>query len=415
MSKRKKKHRASGDSRSRTRPSGGRGWIPYAFAGVMLAAGAWYVLGRQAPPSPGRAPSRAAEVPAFPVEISGWTERAQAVSRLFHSVYTACWEGAYGAIGDAYLFALTADSTLYRFHLVDHDLRRMCEGTWVDDRAWVCLAELKWWEVTGKANVGLINDAAHRYIEARDQGRLSAHEGFWTWYNWPPRSPAPGGQPIFSNSNMDQMATVACGLYRATGDRRFLQDALLVWKGDGRHPGIEQQWYRGKGVWKAKHGPAAFGKELPWDGLGCVPLAAALYSVTGEKKYKDIAVATVRRILDPSTGWVDPTDFYQIRMDGNGVFVNALFDGYAIAPDELAEVPGKVERMLGHVWTNHGGRSSVTLHRISDHGIRNGWNPNGGEDGYGVGEVGTVHAQGEAARAFGVFAYFHARTTPGKK
>jgi hypothetical protein len=68
--------------------------------------------------------------------------------------------------------------------------------------------------------------------------------------------------------------------------------------------------------------------------------------------------------------------------------------------------------MLEHVWTNHDGRAAVTLHRLTDHGIRNGWNPYGGEDGYGVGEIGTVHAQGEAARAFGVFAYYHAQLPP---
>ena len=66
-----------------------------------------------------------------------WIERAFAVTRLFHQVYTPCWEGAYGALGDAYLFALTGDSSLLRFHTQDHDLRNMCVGTWVDDRAWV--------------------------------------------------------------------------------------------------------------------------------------------------------------------------------------------------------------------------------------------------------------------------------------
>jgi hypothetical protein len=76
-----------------------------------------------------------------------------------------------------------------------------------------------------------------------------------------------------------------------------------------------------------------------------------------------------------------------------------------IAPDELQDIPGKVEKMLDHVWTNHHGHALLMLHRTYDHGIRNGWNPNGGEDGYGVDEIGTVHAQGEALRAFGVFAY----------
>jgi len=63
--------------------------------------------------------------------------------------------------------------------------------------------------------------------------------------------------------------------------------------------------------------------------------------------------------------------------------------------------------MLTHVWTNHGGTATVVLHRTGDNGIRNGWNPRGGEDGYGVDEVGTVHAQGEAMRAFGTFAYYY--------
>ena len=363
-----------------------------------------YVLLRNPSPPTPQPSLQLADTPRTPVNITGWTERAVAVSNQFHKVYTPCWEGAYGAIGDACLFALTGDSSLFRFHIVQHDLRRMCDGTWVDDEAWVCLAELKWWEVTGKGNRGLLLDAIRRYGEMREQGRLSSHEGFWTWYNWPPGANV--GERIFTNSNMNQMAAVACGLFQATGDRQFLRDALLVWNGDGNIPGIEKQWYRGKGVWKGRPGQAAFGKELPWDGLGCASIAAALWKATGDRKYLTIAVATARRMLDPSTGWVDSTCFYQIRMDGNGAFVNFLFDVYAIAPSELADFPLKVERMLEHVWTNHEGRSTVTLHDARDHGIRNGWNPAGGEDGYRVGEIGTVHAQGEAARAFGVFAYY---------
>ena len=378
---------------------------------VLIGAVALYFLLLR--PSPPQSPSAKTETTQTLPQLTGWTERAQAVSRLFHRVYTPCWEGAYGAIGDAYLFALTGDSGLFKFHIVQHDLRKMCDGTWVDDQAWVCLAELKWSEITGKGNMSLVLDAMRRYKEVREQGRLSNHEGFWTWYNWPPGASV--GERIFTNSNMDQMATVACRLFQATGDRQYLRDALLVWNGDGKLPGIQQQWYKGKGVWSGRHGQAAFGKELPWNGLGCASLAAALYGATHEKKYREIAVATVRRILDPSTGWVDPTYFYQIRMDGNGAFVNFLFDVYAIAPDELAEVPQKVERMLEHVWTNHEGGATVTLHRLIDHGIRNGWNPHGGEDGYGVGEIGTVHAQGEAARAFGVFAYYQVQRGPRKE
>jgi hypothetical protein len=401
MTKRKKKQSSDGERANRhgsPRPSR----LPFALAAIVLAAAGWYFL--RPSPSPPHAPSRPPVSSEPAVEIAGWTGRAEAVSRQFHRAYTPCWEGAYGAIGDAYLFAATGDSSLLRFHLMENDLRNMCEGTWVDDRAWVCLAELRWWEVTGKIHAELIEDARHRYDEARAEGRLSSHEGFWTWYNWIPGSAK--NERIFTNSNMNQMATAACGLYMATGIKKYLGDALLVWEGDGRTPGIEKQWYRGNGVWEGRNGKAAFGKELPWNGLGCVPLAAALFTATQQKKYREIAISTVKRMLDPKTGWVDPTDFYQLRMDGNGVFVNAIFDGYAIAPRELAEVPAKIERMLDHVWSNHQGRATVTLHRLTDHGIRNGWNPNGGEDGYGVGEVGTVHAQGEAARAFGVFAYF---------
>src|SRR5207249_776496 len=106
---------------------------------------------------------------------------------------------------------------------------------------------------------------------------------------------------------------------------------------------------------------------------------------------KDIAIATVKRIMSPSSGWVDRENFYQISMDGNGAFVNYLLDGYAVDREEMKDVLAKVQTMLEHVWSNHKGLARVTLHRISDHGIRNGWNPFGGEDGYGVDEVGTVH------------------------
>jgi hypothetical protein len=383
-------------------------WPIIVLAGAILFA--LVVFLKPATPLPSLDEPTAQKGTPPPADLTTWPGRASAVSALFHQVYTPCWEGAYGAMGDAYLFAQTADSSLLTFHLITHDLRKMCEGTWVDDEAWVCLAELTWFEVTGRQHMALVIDAARRYDEMRGQGRLSSHEGFWTWYNWPPQSKV--RERIFTNSNMNQMATVASGLYKATGDRRFLQDALLVWDGDSRTPGIERQWYRGNGLWRGREGMAAFGKELPWEGMGCASLAAALFRATGEKRFKSIAVATTRRVLDPAHDWVDPTWFYQKRMDGNGAFVNFLFDAYAIAPLELKEVPRKVERMLEHVWTNHGGKASVILHRQSDHGIRNGWNPDGGEDGYGVGEVGTVHAQGEAARAFGVFAFFTGRGQP---
>jgi len=332
-----------------------------------------------------------------------WLERARAIDELYHLVYTPCWEGAYGAIGDAYLFAATNDSSLLRFHLVDHDLRLMCEGRWVDDRAWVCLAELAWWRVTGMKNEALVLDARRRYIAARNEGRLSDWEGYWSWYNWPPGTRR--SERIFTNSNMNQMATAACGLYEATHDKRFLDDALLVWHGNGKIPGIRQMLYKGDGLWEGEGGRAAFGKQLPWEGVEYSPLVAALYRLTGEPEYRAIAIATVRRIMDPANGWIDPVDYFQFRMDGNGAFVNFLLDAYMLAPDSLSDLPGKIEKMLTHVWTNHDNTATVTLHRESDHGIRNGWNPQGGEDGYGVDEIGTIHAQAEAVRAFGIYAY----------
>jgi len=372
---------------------------------AALAAAVALILYLSSPPSVPPTTGSTSPRQAGSDTLVTWGKRALAVSAQFHRVYTPCWEGAYGALGDAYLFRATGDSGLYRFHVIEHDLRQMCEGTWVDDRAWICLAELAWWEITEKKNVGLLLDAVRRYQEARDQGRLARSEGFWAWYNWSPQ--ARTNEPLFTNSNMNQMITVACRLYQATGDRRFLDDALLAWNGDGSTPGVERRWYRGNGRWSGRSGKAAFGKELPWEGTGFCSVTAALYEATGEERFRDIAVATARRILDPATGWVDPVDYYQRTMDGNGAFVHFLFDAYRIAPGELKEVPEKVERMLEHVWSNHRGGATVVLHRQSDHGIRNGWNPFGGEDGYGVGEVGTVHAQGEAARAFGVFAYLH--------
>ncbi|MGB5873452.1 MAG: DUF6479 family protein [Bacteroidota bacterium] len=390
-------------------PKGKSFTSPVAMAAVGLVVIAILVLvlwvnpaARETPVQPPAGERQTERPEAGAPKTDTWAGRSLAVTRLFHEVYTPCWEGAYGALGDAYLFALTGDSTLLRFHTEDHDLREMCVGTWVDDRAWVCLAELAWWKVSGRGNMSLVTDAMRRYQEAREEKRLSNHEGFWAWYTYAPYV----GYEVFTNSNMNQMVTVACGLYEATGNRKFLEDALLVWNGDGRLPGLEKRWYRGEGRWEGKPGEAAFGKELPWGGTGMCSIGAALYRATGEEKYRDIAVATAKFIMDPANGWVDPHDFYQIRMDGNGAFVHYLMDAYEIAPEALEDLPGKVERMLDHVWTNHHGNATVTLHRTGDHGIRNGWNPHGGEEGYGVGEIGTVHAQGEAARAFGVFAYF---------
>ena len=330
-------------------------------------------------------------------------KRAYAIDGLFHRVYTPGWEGANGAIGDAHFFAATHDSSLLRLYTVDHDLRKMFNGAWVDDRAWICLAEMYWWHFTGRKNSIWVEDAKQRYLEARAEGRLSNHEGFWSWYNWPPNAKV--NDMIFTNSNMNQMVSVACWLYEATRDRRFYKDALLVWNGDSKCPGIEKTFYRGKGRWEGKPGPAAHGKQLPWEGAEYCSIGAAMFRMTGGAKYKQIVVATAKRIMDPANGWVDPEDFYQLRMDGNGAFVHYILDAYLIASDQLPEIPGKVEKMLEHVWTNHHGMASVTLHRLGDDGIRNGWNPHGGEDGLGVDQVGTLHAQSQAVRAFGVFTY----------
>ncbi len=342
-----------------------------------------------------------------PQSDNKWINRSYLIAKQFYKVYTPGWEGANGAIGDAYLFRATNDSSLLRQYTGRFDLRRMENGTWVDDRAWVCLAELYWWNFSGRSRMEWIDDARQRYISAKNEGRLSNHEGFWSWYNYPPQWTV--NEPVFTNSNMNQMVRVACGLFEATGDRRFLDDALKVWNGDGKIPGIEKTFYQGNGIWKGKTGRAAFGKQLPWESASYLSVLASLHRATKDPKYKTIAVASAKHILDPKNKWIDSTDFYQIHMDGNGAFVHFLLDAYEIAPDELNDVPAKIETMLEHVWTNNHGKATVTLHREYDHAIRNGWNPHGGEDGYGVDEIGTVHAQSQALRAFGVFAYFQTK------
>ena len=332
-----------------------------------------------------------------------WLQRSYLIDALFHKVYTAGWEGANGAIGDAHLFAVTGDSTLLRFHTETHPMKHLFNGTWVDDRAWAALAELYWWDFTGRTRREFVESAELRYVEAKMQGRMSNHDGYWSWYNWPPKSDV--RDQIFTNSNMNQMVNVACRLFEATGKKEYLDDALKIWNGDGKTPGIEQMLYKGDGKWEGARGPAAFGKELPWEGMSYCSIGAAMYRVTKEKKYRDIVVATAKRVMDPANGWIDAKDFYQLRMDGNGAFVHFALDAYMVDPEALSDIPAKIDRMLEHVWTNHFGRARVTLHRTSDHGIRNGWNPQGGEDGYGVDEVGTVHPQSQAVRAFGVFTY----------
>ena len=329
--------------------------------------------------------------------------RASAIEKKFQRLYTPAWEGANGAIGEAYLFAATGNENLLNAAMNTRSLTNMQNGTWVDDRAWICLAELYWWQFSGRKYRIWVEDAKKRYDEAKKEGRLSNHEGFWSWYNYS------AGQKvddmIITNSNMNQMVTVACMLYDATREERFYNDAILVWEGDSNYPGIEKAFYRGEGEWMGKQGRAAFGKQLPWEDASYCSVGAAMYRMTGNEKYKMIVAASAKRTMDPLSGWVDSQSYYQLRMDGNGAFVHFVLDAYMIAPELLPEIPEKIEKMLEHVWTNHHGEAKVTLHRFSDDGIRNGWNPFGGEEGYNVNEVGTVHAQSQALRAFGVFAY----------
>ncbi len=390
---------------SKAQAKGSRTGAMVLYAGIGVAVIAALYLAGVFDMSPGDdrdAAARDAVASTYKPE-DPWLQRAYAIDALFHKVYTAGWEGANGAIGDAHLYAATGDSALLRFHHDVHPMKDLFNGTWVDDRAWACLAEMYWWDFTGRKNKALVEDAEVRYVEARMQGRMSKHEGYWSWYNWPPDSDV--RDQIFTNSNMNQMVTVACWLYEATGKREYLDDALKIWNGDASAPGIEKILYKGNGRWEGARGPAAFGKQLPWEGTSYCSIGAAMYRATKDKKYKDIVVATARRIMDPATGWVDPLDFYQLQMDGNGAFVHFVLDAYMIAPDELPDIPVKIGKMLEHVWSNNNGKARVTLHRTADHGIRNGWNPTGGEDGYGVDEIGTVHAQSQAVRAFGVYCY----------
>ena len=94
-------------------------------------------------------------------------QRAYAVDKLFHQVYNAEWEGANGAIGDAFLYAATGDENLLSLYTNTYRLLAMHNGTWVDDRAWICLAEMYWWDVSGRKNMQWVNDAKNRYLEAK--------------------------------------------------------------------------------------------------------------------------------------------------------------------------------------------------------------------------------------------------------
>ncbi len=404
MSKKKQHHQASPLQENQKRGFAQRSIGIGSVLVFLFIVGVLYFRNPDRTPEPPQPAQENSHSPQTTAEVLKATiQRANAVDRLFHQIINPEWEGASGAIGDAHLYAATNDAALLRFYSDTFPLLAMHNGTWVDDRAWVCLAEMYWWNATGRMRTDWVKDAKTRYAEAKREGRLSRHEGFWSWYNYSP-STTHTEIKIFTNTNMNQMATVACWLYQATQDKQFLRDALLVWEGDGTTPGIEKQFYRGNGIWRGNEGQAAFGKQFPWEGAGMCTIGAALYRATGKQKYRDIAVATAQRIMDPSHGWVDPTDFYQLRMDGNGAFVFFILDAYQIAPAELADIPGKIQKMLDHVWSNNHGRAMLTLHRTSDDGIRNGWNPAGGEDGYNVDEVGTVHPQAQAVLAFSVFA-----------
>ncbi|HTY11074.1 MAG TPA: hypothetical protein VMF88_08375 [Bacteroidota bacterium] len=377
-----------------------------AAAGIGLAAAAYFVIPllfavHTKPPQALPAGEAKALKPEDALAIT--VQRAYAVDARFQEVYNNGWEAANGAIGEAFLYAATGDQNLLDRYEHVRKLTDLFNGTWVDDRAWICLAELYWWQFSGKKNKEWVDDAEKRYMEARNEGRLSNKEGFWSWYTWPPNAKI--NDMILTNSNTNQMVTVACMLYEATRNRRFYTDAIGVWEGDGKYPGIEKTFYRGDGKWEGKGGMAAFGKQLPWESASYLSVVAAMYRMTGNPKYKAIAAASAKYIMDPAHGWVDSTDFYQLRMDGNGAFVHFVLDAYLIAPELLPDIPFKVEKMLEHVWSNHHGASYVLLHRLGDDGIRNGWNPRGGEEGYGVDQIGTVHPQSQAVRAFGVFAY----------
>ena len=86
-------------------------------------------------------------------------QRAYAIDKLFHQVYNAEWEGANGAIGDAYLYAATGDENLLSLYTNTYRLLDMHNGTWVDDRAWICLAEMYWWDISGRKNMQWVDDA----------------------------------------------------------------------------------------------------------------------------------------------------------------------------------------------------------------------------------------------------------------
>lgn len=405
--KRKKRRGQAGSTPNSTRSNRLSRAICLGIGGVVLAAAIYYFAVHRfggLPEESNRTFENAEPTDLKPEALLKVTvERAYEIDVQFQRVYNAAWEAANGAIGEAFLYAATGDGKLLNMYLNKRRMSEMSNGTWVDDRAWICLGELYWWKFSGRKHSEWVEDAKKRYDEARKEGRLSHHEGFWSWYTWAPDANVK--DMIIMNSNTNQMVTVAGMLYEATKEKKYYDDALLVWEGDAKYPGIEKTFYRGEGKWEGKAGRAAFGKQLPWEEASYLSVAAEMYRITDNPKYKRIAVLSAERIMNPANGWVDPDDYYQLRMDGNGAFVHSVMDAYLLAPDSLADIPRKVGRMLEHVWSNHHGASYVLLHRLSDNGIRNGWNPKGGEEGYGVDEIGTVHAQSQALRAFGVYAF----------
>lgn len=333
-----------------------------------------------------------------------YIEQAEKIENHFRSVYKPDWRGAYGLMGQAYLYKLTKNKSYLDYVTKEIDLLKLSNGEWVDDVAWVCLALLHWWDATGRTNKKWLRNVINRYDKFRRKKLLTANNGYWTWYNIPKSFFQ--FKKRFTNSNMNQMVTVACWLYRITGGKKYLNDVLLVWEGNKDHIGIEKKLYKGNGIWKGKPGPAASGAELPFNGAGYLSIGSALYKATKNNKYKKIVIDTTKYILNPENNWVDEEHYYQKYIDGNGAFIHFLMDAYSIAPKELSFVLSRCKKMLDHVWTNNEGKAKVILHRESDHGIRHGWNPFGGEEGYFPNEIGTTLAQAEALRAWGIVSYY---------
>ena len=328
--------------------------------------------------------------------------QARLIHELFVGHYHPNWQGAYGLIGQSYLYRVTKDERYLDFATKRNSLCALEIGGWVDDTAWVCLAAMQWWDATGRKNADWVADVRKKYETRRAEGLIAHHEGYWTWY-------ADKGRKDFSNENMNQMVTVACWLYDATREKRYLDDALLVWNGNAEAPGIEKRLYRGNGRWQGKPGVMEAGAELPFIGAGYLSVGAALYRATGDPKYKRIVVDTAHFILDPANGWVDGENYYQKTMDGSGAVVGFLMDGYGAAPEEMADVLEKCKTTLDHVWTNGHGRAKVVLHDPSTHAIRHGWNPEGGERGMAANEIGKTMSQGCALWAWGSVAYQESR------